>query len=83
MSKESIKNAHPPDNSFVLKLIDGYPIEKVKSKWICIKQDFIHKNVLNLYTSYELDTWSRDLNMNFTLAKQVWSCNVNLKRKIC
>ena len=28
---------------------------------------FIHGNVVNLYISYELDTWSRDLNTDFTL----------------
>ena len=28
---------------------------------------FLHKNVVNSYVSYELDTWSRDLNTDFTL----------------
>ena len=27
----------------------------------------IHRNLVNLYISYELDTWSRDLNIHFTL----------------
>ena len=28
---------------------------------------FIHRNVVNSYISYKLDTWSRDLNADFTL----------------
>ena len=37
---------------------------------ICLKQEsvyFLHKNIVNLYISYELDTLSRDLNTNFAL----------------
>ena len=39
-------------------------------KGFCLKQDglsFLQKNVVNFYGSYELDTWSRDLNTDFTL----------------
>ena len=35
-----------------------------------LKQDratFTHRNSVNLYFVYELNTWSRDLNMDFTL----------------
>ena len=28
---------------------------------------FLHKNEVNLYISYELDTWPRDLNTDFIL----------------
>ena len=28
---------------------------------------FLHKNVVNLYIIYTLDTWSKDLNTDFTL----------------
>ena len=28
---------------------------------------FLHKNVVHLYISYKLDTWSRNLNTDFTL----------------
>ena len=31
------------------------------------KADFTPNNVVNLFIIYELDTWSRDLNTNFTL----------------
>lgn len=36
-----------------------------------LKQDkaiFAHRNVVNLFIAYELDTWPRDLNTNFTLS---------------
>ena len=51
-------------------MIGNYRFKKVESKGICLKQgsvSFLHKNVVNLYTSYELDTWSRNLNTEFTL----------------
>ena len=35
----------------------------------CLRESnisFIHRNVVNKYISYKLDTWSRDLNMDFT-----------------
>ena len=28
---------------------------------------FIHENVVNLYIFYKLDTWSKDLNIDFRL----------------
>ena len=31
------------------------------------KQSFFHKNIVNLYITYELDTWSKDLNTDFSL----------------
>ena len=44
---------------------------KIKFKGSCLKQEdkavFTQKNVVNLFTAYELDTWSRDLNTDFTL----------------
>ena len=39
-------------------------------KAICLRQDtisFIHGNILNLYISYKLGTWSRDFDVDFTL----------------
>ena len=70
ISEESIKNQPTADISFIPKLIDNYLIRKVKFNANCLRQDSIssiHKNVVNLYTLYELDTWSRDLNIDFTL----------------
>ena len=44
---------------------------KLKFKGSCLKQEdkaaFAVKNVVNLFIVYELDTWSQDLNTEFTL----------------
>ena len=56
--------------SFDPEIIYNYVKGKIKFKGICLKQDsvyFIHRNVVNLYISFELDTWSRDSNTDFTL----------------
>ena len=69
MSEESLKNPSTPDNSFDPKGIVVYPLSKVKFNGNCLKQDivsFLHKNIVNLYITYELDAWSRDLNTDFT-----------------
>ena len=37
---------------------------------MCLKQNsvsFLHKNLVNLYITYKLDAWSKDLNTDFTL----------------
>ena len=43
---------------------------EAKSKRNCLTQDngyFTRRNVINLFIVYELDTWSRDLSMDFIL----------------
>ena len=60
MLQERIKNPHTSDISFTPKLIGDYQFKKVEFKGICSKQNsvsFLHKNLVNLYISYELDTW--------------------------
>ena len=50
--------------------IAGYPLLKVKLNENWLKQDsvsFLQKNVVNVYINYNLDTWSRYLNTDFTL----------------
>ena len=69
--QESQKKVLKIDISVTPKLIGDYQFKKVEFKGICSKQNsmyFLHKNVVNLYISYELDTWSRDLKTDFTLA---------------
>ena len=51
------------------EIIYNYGRGKIKFIRICLKQDsesFIHVNVVNIYISYELDTWLKDLNTDFT-----------------
>ena len=70
MPHESIKNPPTSDNSFAPKLITDYSPHRVKFNGNCLRQDsvsFLHKNVVNLYISYKLDTWSKDLSTDFTL----------------
>ena len=69
MSEESIKYPSISDNGFAAKRNAGYPLSKVKFNGNCLKQDGVsclHKNLVNLYITYELDTWSKDLNIDFT-----------------
>ena len=71
MSQKSIKNQHTSDINFSPKMIDNYILNgRVRFKGICLKQvsvSFLHRKVVNLYISHELDTWSKDLNTVFTL----------------
>ena len=58
------------DNIFFSGIFCNYGKGKIKFKGICLKQDkvfLIHGNEVNVYVTYELDTWSRDLNTDFTL----------------
>ena len=58
------------DNIFSPGIFCNYGKEKIKFKGICLKQDkvsLIHGNEVNIYVTYELDTWSRDLNTDFSL----------------
>ena len=57
--QESQKKVLKIDISFTPKLIGDYQFKKVEFKGICSKQNsmyFLHKNVVNLYISDELDT---------------------------
>ena len=70
MSPESIKITFSPE------LIDRFTrFFRMKFKGICLKQDsasFLHKNIVNLYITYKLDTWSKDLNTDFTLGDSLF-----------
>ena len=53
-------------------------ISKTRLKFIrsCLKQKakaaFSPQNMVNLFLVYELETWSRDLNTDFTLKKYLF-----------
>ena len=54
--------------------------KKVRFKGICLKENtvlFLHK-IVNLYISYKLDVWSKDLNTDFTPASCLFEA---VKRK--
>ena len=65
LSEEEIVNPYEPDTKFSPKLAGTIIL-----KGICLKQksvSFLYKDIVNLYISYKSDTWSKDLNTNFTL----------------
>ena len=69
MSEETITTPSRAENSFNPEIIYNYGRGRIKLKGICLKQDsvsFIDRNAVNLYIRYKVDTWSRDLNTDFT-----------------
>ena len=71
MSNEKFTPHFTSNNSLSPKLVwmNNSRI-KLEFKGSCLKQDkapFIPNNVVNLYTAYELNTWSQDLNAEFTV----------------
>ena len=70
MSKKSIKDSHTSDITFSPELIDKFDrFGRLKFKGICLKHDsvsFKHKKLVNVYILYILNTWSKDLNTDFT-----------------
>ena len=69
LSNEKIMTPHTTNKSLSIKLVWYNSRIKLKFGGSCLKQDkatFTPKNVVSLFV-YELDTWSRDLNTDFTL----------------
>ena len=56
---------------------------RLEFKESCLKQEdkaaFTPNNVVNLFIAYELDTWSKNLNAEFTL-KDCWFGNVKITK---
>ena len=71
MSEERIINPHISDVNLAPKMInEHYNFREVKFRGICLKQgsvSFPQENIVNLYTTYELDIQSKDFNTDFTL----------------
>ena len=67
LSREKIINPYSPGTSFSPEYDSSYEI--VTFRGICSKQKslcFFHKKVVNLFISYTLDEWSKDLDTGFT-----------------
>ena len=64
MSQEGTQNSHTQDTTFYPELNDRLiQFGRVKFKGICLRQgsvSFLHKNIVNLYILYKLDTCSKD-----------------------
>ena len=71
MSRESITPPSTSHKSFQPEVIHLFGVTNdLKLKGIYLKQNsvsFLHKNIVNSYITYELDTWSKDLNTEFIL----------------
>ena len=69
MSEESMKNTTTSDNTFDPTLIDTcpWPVAKFIENCLITNNIYNFRTLINLYISYELDSWSRDLNTDFTL----------------
>ena len=67
--KKSIKTLITSDNSSAPKVTYDYG-KKLQFDGIILRQviiSFIHRDAVNTFIIYELDTWSRDFNTFFTL----------------
>ena len=71
LSNEIFTPPYIVNNSLSPKLLWNESRIKLKFGGSCLKQEdkapVTPKNVVNLFIAYELDTWSRDLNTDFTL----------------
>ena len=70
MSEESIAPPSTANYSFAQNWIGKYSIPTVNINGDCLEQSsvsFIHGNVVNLYISYELGTWSKNSNTEVML----------------
>ena len=82
LSNETFMPTFTANKSFSPKLVwmNNFRI-KLDFKRNCLKQDkasFTPNNLVNLYIAYELNTWSQDLNAEFSLKKLfVWSLKAN------
>ena len=67
---KKVLHLHLQQKSFYQEVICYFgPEYELKFKGICLKQDsvsFLHKCIY-VYITYELDAWSKDLNIDFTL----------------
>ena len=69
-SNEKFKPPYTANKSLFLELVWYNSRIKLKFKGSCLKQDqaaFTPNNVVNLFVVYELDSWPRNFDTNFTL----------------
>ena len=68
ISEKSIENKTTSANNFAPTFIDTCPLSNVNFNGHCLINKIPdYRKVINLYISYTLHTWSRDLNIDFTL----------------
>ena len=68
MSEENIENITKSDSNFAPTFVDHHLLQDITFNGHClINNIFIPKKVINLYISYTLTPWLRNLNTDFTL----------------
>ena len=71
MSEENIKNISKLDNNFARTFVDQHVLPDINFNGHCLINNnnniSIPKKVINLYISYILNPWLRNLNEDFTL----------------
>ena len=69
MSEESIENITKSDSNFAPTFVDHHVLPDINFNGHCLINNSISnpKKVINLYISYTLSPWSRNLNTDSTL----------------
>ena len=68
ISEESIENINKSDSLFPPTFVNHYILQDVRFNGHCLINDIsIPKKVVNLYISYIINPWLRNLNTDFTL----------------
>ena len=71
MANEKFKPSHTANKSIYPKLLWNKSRLRLRFEGSCLKQEdtktFTPNSVVNLFIVYKLDTWSQDLNGDFTL----------------
>ena len=68
MSKENIENIAKSDRNFAPTFVDHHVLPDINFNGHClINNIYIPKKLINIYISYTLNPWLRNLNTDFTL----------------
>ena len=74
MSEENIENIDKSDSNFVPPSVDHHVLSDINFNGYCLINNniYISKKVINLYISYILDPWLRNLNKDFTFNNRLF-----------
>ena len=74
MSEENIENITKSNNNFATTFVDNHVLPDIYFNGHCLTNNNISipKKVINLYISYILNQWPRDLNTDFSLGSYLF-----------
>ena len=67
VSEENIGNTTKSDGNFAPTFFDHHILTDTHFNGLCLNNIYIPKKVINIYNSYELNPWVRNLNTDFAL----------------